>query len=77
MHPGGVRIGVPETTRLGMKESEMKEIAIFIKRVVVDRQDPGKVAKDVADFRKQFQQVQYAFDNAIKAYEYISLVSRK
>ena len=77
MHPGGVRIGVPETTRLGMKESEMKEIASFIKRVVVDRQEPAKVAKDVAEFRKQFQRVQYAFENAVKAYEYISLTGRK
>jgi glycine hydroxymethyltransferase len=55
----------------------MKEIANFIKRVVVDKQDTARVAKDVADFRKQFQQVQYAFDNAIKAYEYISLTGRK
>lgn len=77
MHPGGVRIGVPETTRLGMKESEMKEIAGFIKRVVVDKQEPTAVAKDVADFRRNYQKVQYAFDNAIGAYEYISLVNRK
>ena len=74
MHPSGVRIGVPETTRLGMKQSEMKEIAHFIKRVVVDLQDPRIVAKDVADFRKQFQKVQYAFDNTLGAYEYINLV---
>ncbi|HYX72068.1 MAG TPA: aminotransferase class I/II-fold pyridoxal phosphate-dependent enzyme, partial [Nitrososphaera sp.] len=77
MHPSGVRIGVPETTRLGMKEDEMKEIANFIKRVVVDKQDPAMVAKDVAEFRKQFQQVQYAFDNAVKAYEYISLTGNR
>ena len=77
LHPGGVRIGVPETTRLGMKESEMKEIASFIKRVVVDKQDPARVTKDVADFRKQFQKVQYAFENEVKAYEYISLTGRK
>src|SRR5918911_1778321 len=77
MHPSGVRIGVPETTRLGMKEGEMKEIANFIKRVVVDEQNPEQVAKDVADFRKQYQHVEYAFDNAAKAYEYISLTGRK
>jgi glycine hydroxymethyltransferase len=77
MHPGGIRIGVPEVTRLGMKESEMKEVATFIKRVVVDKQDSGLVQKDVADFRKQYQNVQYAFDNSVKAYEYISLTSRK
>ena len=74
MHPSGVRIGVPETTRLGMKESEMKEIANFIKRVIVEKQDPSIVRKDVADFRKQFQKVHYAFDNAVGAYEYISLI---
>ena len=77
MHPGGIRIGVPEITRLGMKESEMKEIATFIKRVVVGEQNPEQVAKDVADFRKQYQHVEYAFDNAAKAYEYISLTGRK
>jgi glycine hydroxymethyltransferase len=77
MHPGGVRIGVPEVTRLGMKESEMKEIADFIKRVVVDKQEPGQVSKDVEEFRKQFQTVQYAFDSAVKAYEYISLTGKR
>jgi glycine hydroxymethyltransferase len=76
MHPGGVRIGVPEVTRLGMKAGEMKDIAKFIKRVVVDKEDPKKVGKDVAKFRKEFQKVQYAFDNATKAYEYISLTRK-
>jgi glycine hydroxymethyltransferase len=77
MHPGGVRMGVPEVTRLGMKEDEMKEVATLIKRVVVDKQDSALVQKDVADFRKQYQNTQYAFDNSVKAYEYISLVGRK
>ena len=76
MHPSGIRIGVPEITRLGMKESEMKEVATFIKQVVIDKYNPIIVAKRVADFRKQFQKVQYAFDNSIGAYEYISLVNR-
>src|SRR6186713_2979778 len=58
MHPSGIRIGVSEITRLGMKESEMIEIASLIKRVVVDMQDSHTVAKDVIDFRKQFQRVQ-------------------
>lgn len=75
MHPSGIRIGVSEITRLGMKESEMTEIASLIKRVVADMQDPYIVAKDVIDFRKQFQKVMYAFDSAIGAYEYINLVS--
>jgi glycine hydroxymethyltransferase len=77
MHPSGIRIGVPEITRLGMKEGEMKEIANFIKRVVVNMQDPSVVSKDVSDFRNQFQKVHYTFDNAVGAYEYITLVNRK
>jgi glycine hydroxymethyltransferase len=40
-------------------------------------QDPHIVAKDVIDFRKQFQRVEYAFDNAIGAYEYITLVNSR
>ena len=41
-HPGGIRLGVPEITRLGMKESEMKEIASFIKKVIIDKHEPQK-----------------------------------
>ena len=43
MHPGGIRLGTSEITRLGMKESEMKEIASLIKQVVVDKKDAGEV----------------------------------
>ena len=73
MHPSGVRIGVPEVTRLGMKENEMKEIASFIKQIVIDKSDPNKVAGDVSKFREQFQKVHYAFENATDAYEYIKI----
>src|ERR687884_854060 len=48
MHPSGIRIGVSEITRLGMKESELKEIATFIKQVVIDKYDSAIVAKRVA-----------------------------
>jgi glycine hydroxymethyltransferase len=73
MHPSGVRIGVPEVTRLGMKESEMKEIASFIKQIVIDKSDPNKVASAVSKFREQFQKVHYAFENATDAYEYLKI----
>jgi glycine hydroxymethyltransferase len=73
MHPSGVRIGVPEVTRLGMKETDMKEIASFIKQIVIDKSDPKTVASLVSNFRKQFQKVQYAFENSTDAYEYIKI----
>src|SRR5881628_1144239 len=73
MHPSGIRIGVPEVTRLGMKESEMKEIASFIKQVVIDKSDSTRVRIDVTKFREQFQKVQYAFENSTDAYQYIKI----
>ncbi len=76
LHPSGIRIGVPEVTRLGMKENEMQEIATFIKRIVINKQDNIKVLQDVIEFRKNFQKVQYSFDNETAAYEYIHLVNR-
>jgi glycine hydroxymethyltransferase len=72
-HPGGIRLGVSETTRLGMKESEMKEIASFIKKVVVDKKDPRKIAAIVKIFRKDYQKIHYCFDTKLGAYEYIKL----
>ncbi|MEM4387064.1 MAG: serine hydroxymethyltransferase, partial [Candidatus Nitrosocaldus sp.] len=76
-HPGGIRLGTSEVTRLGMREQDMVEIARFIKRVVVDREEVSKVAYDVMEFRKGFQKVHYAFDDSVGAYEYISLVKER
>ena len=76
-HPSGIRIGVPEVTRLGMKEDEMQEIATFIKKVVIDKQDNAKILQNVTEFKKKFQKVHYAFDNETSAYQYIQLVNMK
>lgn len=76
MHPGGIRLGTSEVTRLGMKEGEMKEIALLIRRVVIGREDPGKVGHEVADFRRGFQKVHYAFDDSPGAYDYVQLIKK-
>jgi len=60
--PSGIRLGVQELTRIGMKESEMREIAAFIKRVVIGGEDENRVKKEVIELRKGFQHVQYCFD---------------
>ena len=72
-NPGGIRLGVSEITRLGMKRSQMAEIAEFIKRVVIDKESPEKIKADVSAFRRDFQKVHYAFDTAPSAYEYIKI----
>jgi len=73
MHPGGIRLGTSEATRLGMREREMDEIADFIKRVIVDREDPARVKEDVAEFRRGFQKIHYCFDTVREAYEYLRI----
>ena len=71
MHPGGIRLGTSEITRLGMKESEMKEVASMIKDVVIGGKDPSELTDKVTKFRKEFQKTQYCFDNNLGAYEYV------
>lgn len=71
--PGGIRMGVSELTRLGMSESEMVHVADLMARVVVKGDSPEKVAADVAEFRKDYNHVKYAFDSTRDAYEYIRL----
>jgi len=73
MHPGGIRLGTSEITRLGMRESEMEEIAEFIKRVIIDKEDADKVKNDITEFRKDYQKVHYCFENATEAYQYVRI----
>jgi len=63
MHPGGIRLGVSEVTRLGMKQQEMIDIAEFIQRAVLNREDAGKVREDIKHFRKDYQHVHYCFES--------------
>ncbi len=72
-HPGGIRLGVSEITRLGMKESDMKEIAGFIKQIVIEKKESKRFVSKVKSFRKHFQKVHYCFDNKLGAYEYVKL----
>lgn len=61
-NPSGIRLGVQELTRWGLKESDMLEVAQFFKRVLVDNEDPTKVRDDVIELRSGFQKVHYCFD---------------
>ncbi|QLH07813.1 serine hydroxymethyltransferase [Nitrosopumilus ureiphilus] len=72
-HPSGIRLGVSEITRLGMKKNEMEEIASLIKNIVIEKKDPKKILLKVKSFRKNFQKVKFCFDNKLGAYEYVKL----
>ena len=58
-NPAGIRLGVQEMTRVGMKEPEMASIAGLFKKCLME----GKyVGEEVRELRKGFQQVRYSFD---------------
>jgi len=61
-NPAGIRLGVQEMTRFGMKEAEMETTAELIKSCLMD----GKyVGDDVIKFRKEYQMVHYSYDHLI------------
>jgi glycine hydroxymethyltransferase len=65
--PSGIRVGTQEITRRGMKESEMAEVAEFIKDVVMDGK---KVKNEVTEFMNQYTKVHYAFQPD-EGYQYL------
>jgi len=58
---GCLRMGTTIPTRYGMKESEMKEIARFLRRTLIDREAPENVRRDVLDFKSRFTEIEYCF----------------
>ena len=57
----GLRFGTNEVTRLGMGAKEMRVIANFIVRVVIDGEDPLSVSKEVSKFKHSHAKLKYAF----------------
>ena len=72
-NPSGLRIGVQELTRTGMKESEMKHVAELFKKSLMDNKDEAELKKEIAEFRKNFRTVKYCF-NEEDAYLYKKLI---
>jgi glycine hydroxymethyltransferase len=58
-NPSGIRIGVQEMTRFGMKAEEMERIAALIKKCL---KESCSVDNEVRELRKDFQKVHYSFD---------------
>lgn len=65
-NPDGVRIGVQEMTRFGMKEDEMERIASLIKECIRERKE---VREEVNRFRMDYTDVKYSFDEILSNLE--------
>ena len=75
-HPGGVRLGTPEVTRVGMREREMGRIADLFDDLLHRSVAPEKVAADAAELKSGFTTVRYCFGAGEAAYRYYDLVGR-
>ena len=51
----------------------MVEIAEFIKRVIVDKEDVKRVGRNVTEFKKGFQHLHYCYEEAADAYRYLQI----
>jgi glycine/serine hydroxymethyltransferase len=63
--PSGIRMGVQEMTRYGMKESDFEQLARLIADTVVRRKE---VANEVSEFRSRFCRMEYCltYDETMK-----------
>jgi glycine hydroxymethyltransferase len=53
-NPTGIRLGTPAITSRGMKEREMKKIAEFFERILIENENPEKVKKEVIQLTRKF-----------------------
>ncbi|KZX10821.1 serine hydroxymethyltransferase [Methanobrevibacter filiformis] len=56
--PSGIRVGTQEITRRGMKESEMDEVAEYIKKVAIDDKN---LKDEVTAFMNNYTKIHYGF----------------
>jgi hypothetical protein len=55
-HPSGIRMGVQEMTRFGMKEQDFDTLARFMADIILKKKN---VAKEVAEFRGRYTTMKY------------------
>ncbi|WP_456369690.1 serine hydroxymethyltransferase [Geoglobus sp.] len=71
-NPSGIRMGVQELTRLGMKEQEMEEIAEIIYGVTSGAMDVKAARERVRELKREFSTIKFTFEEH-PAYEFPDL----
>jgi glycine hydroxymethyltransferase len=64
----GMRLGTQELTRIGLQEPDMERVADLIRRVVVNREEPARVADDVSAFVGRFTELKFVFESGTQPY---------
>ncbi len=75
--PGGVRLGTPEVTRLGMGPKEMAVIAELFDELLHQGRPVAEVAAKAAALKRGFTTLRYCFGAGEAAYRYYDLVGRE
>ena len=63
-NPSGLRIGTQELTRWGMDHDDMKSVAEFYARIIIDKESSDRIKKEITQFRQQsqFTKIQFSLD---------------
>ena len=75
-HPGGVRLGTPELTRVGMGEREMVRVAELFDDLLHRGRPTEEVRGHAAELKQGFTTLRYCFGAGEAAYRYYDLVGR-
>jgi glycine hydroxymethyltransferase len=75
-HPGGVRLGTPEVTRVGMGPKEMVRVAELFDALLHRGRSQEEVAREAAELKSGFTTLKYCFAAGEAAYRYYDLVGR-
>ena len=75
--PGGIRLGTPEVTRVGMGEREMVRIAELFDDLLHHGRSVADVAAGAAALKRDFTTLRYCFGAGEAAYRYYELVGRE
>jgi glycine hydroxymethyltransferase len=75
--PGGIRLGTPELTRVGMGEREMAEIAELMDDLLHRGRPSEEIRERVARLKSGFTTLRYCFAAGEAAYRYYDLVGRE
>jgi glycine hydroxymethyltransferase len=74
--PGGIRLGTPEVTRVGMKEAEMVRIAELFDGLLHKGRSAESIRADAETLKRGHTGLEYCFGAGEAAYRYYDLVGR-